>query len=146
MYGSERPLKYEVSVAFSLFHLTKYKTLRFDVVASCRRRSRSASTSGSSSTGSPSPKKAVKRISNTPPRKQPYHRDTSTSPAGKDRRSPSPRGRRGRASASPSRSSGRVFHVTQLCILFNTKAVFLQFRQFIWEARGFVSIWSAKTF
>lgn len=80
----------------------------FNVFASCRRRSRSASSSGSSSSGSRSPKKAMKRISNTPPRKQAHHPDTSISPAGKDRRSPSPRGRRGRGSASPTRSLGMI--------------------------------------
>uniref|UniRef100_A0A665TYT1 Serine/arginine repetitive matrix protein 1 n=1 Tax=Echeneis naucrates TaxID=173247 RepID=A0A665TYT1_ECHNA len=71
-----------------------------------RRRSRSASSSGSSSSGSRSPKKAMKRISSTPPRKQAHHLDTSISPGGKDRCSPSPRARRGRSSASPPRSSG----------------------------------------
>lgn len=81
---------------------------------SCRRRSRSASSSGSSSSGSRSPKKAMKRISNTPPRKPVHHLDTSISPAGKDRRSPSPRARRGRGSPSPARSSGMIFIILSL--------------------------------
>lgn len=81
---------------------------------SSRRRSRSASSSGSSSSGSRSPKKAMKRISSTPPRKQAHHPDASISPAGKDRRSPSPRARRGRGSASPPRSSGIVFLIISL--------------------------------
>ncbi|MEQ2180414.1 hypothetical protein GOODEAATRI_000991 [Goodea atripinnis] len=82
-----------------------------------RRRSRSASSSGSSSSGSRSPKKPVKRISTTPPRKQVHRPDTSVSPVGKDKRSPSPRARRGRGSASPPRSSGLLLHlpVVGLC-------------------------------
>ncbi|XP_010787171.1 serine/arginine repetitive matrix protein 1 isoform X2 [Notothenia coriiceps] len=71
-----------------------------------RRRSRSASSSGSSSSNSRSPKKAMKRISNSPPRKGVHHPEKAISPAGKDRRSPSPRARRGRGSASPARPSG----------------------------------------
>lgn len=81
-----------------------------------RRRSRSASSSGSSSSGSRSPKKAVKRISTTPPRKQVHHPDTSISPTGKNRRSPSPRARRGRGSPSPPRSSGVLQFL--LCTLY----------------------------
>lgn len=90
------------------------------VFVSCRRRSRSASSSGSSSSNSRSPKKAVKRISNTPPRKQVHHPDNTISPAGKDRRSPSPRARRGRGSASPARSSGRIFISFSLLIIIFT--------------------------
>ncbi|XP_026189546.1 serine/arginine repetitive matrix protein 1 isoform X2 [Mastacembelus armatus] len=71
-----------------------------------RRRSRSASSSGSSSSGSRSPKKAMKRISSTPPRRQVHHLDNSISPVGRDRRSQSPRTRRNRSSTSPPRSSG----------------------------------------
>ena len=84
------------------------------IFVSYRRRSCSASSSGSSSSGSCSPKKAMKRISSTPPRKQVHHLDTSISPAGKDRRSPSPRARRGRGSASPPRSSGMIFIILSL--------------------------------
>lgn len=94
-----------------LFPLGMYTLNVVIVFASCRRRSRSASSSGSSSSGSHSPKKAMKRISNTPPRKQVHHPDTSISPAGKDRRSPSPRARRSRGSASPARSSGMIFMI-----------------------------------
>lgn len=83
-------------------------------VLSSRRRSRSASSSGSSSSGSPSPKKAVKRVSSTPPRKQGHHLDASVSPSGKDRRSPSPRGKKDRGSASPPRSSGTEFVIGEL--------------------------------
>lgn len=90
------------------------KTLSLFV--SYRRRSRSASSSGSSSSGSRSPKKAVKRISTTPPRKQVHHPDTSISPTGKNRRSPSPRARRGRGSPSPPRSSGVLQFL--LCTLY----------------------------
>ncbi|CAG5866166.1 unnamed protein product [Menidia menidia] len=71
-----------------------------------RRRSRSASSSGSSSSGSRSPKKAVKRISTSPPRKPAQRPDAAISPAAKIKRSPSPRSRRGRGSVSPPRSSG----------------------------------------
>lgn len=93
---------------YSYYCTLHWTALTVDAFVSCRRRSRSASSSGSSSSGSRSPKKAMKRISSTPPRKQLHHPDTSISPAGKDRRSPSPRGRRGRGSASPPRSSGMI--------------------------------------
>lgn len=89
-------------------------------VLSSRRRSRSASSSGSSSSGSPSPKKAMKRVSSTPPRKQ-GHVDASVSPSGKERRSPSPRGRRGRGSATPPRSSGTVFVISDVRKKLNFK-------------------------